>query len=48
MQSVPEESFLLTGDGNLIDLVDCKGRWVKAVVDKKATGWLAPDAQCSI
>ena len=37
----------LTPDGNLIDLVDCKGRWVKAVVDKKATGWLAPDAQCS-
>ncbi len=37
----------LTPDGNLIDVVDCKGRWVKAVVDKKATGWLAPDAQCS-
>lgn len=37
----------LTPDGNAIDIVDCKGPWVKAIVDKKATGWLAPDAQCS-
>ena len=37
----------LTPDGNLIDVIDCKGRWVKAIIDKQATGWLAPDAQCS-
>ena len=37
----------LTPDGNLIDVIGCKGRWVKAIVDKGATGWLAPDAQCS-
>ena len=37
----------LTPDGNLIDVVGCKGRWVKAIVDKQATGWMAPDAQCS-
>ena len=37
----------LTPDGNLIDVIDCKGRWVKAIVDKQATGWMAPDAQCS-
>lgn len=37
----------LTPDGNLIDVVGCKGRWVKAIIDKQAAGWLAPDAQCS-
>lgn len=37
----------LTPDGNFIDIVDCKGPWVKAIVDKSATGWMAPDAQCS-
>jgi hypothetical protein len=37
----------LTPDGNLVDVIGCKGRWVKAIVDKQATGWLAPDAQCS-
>ena len=37
----------LTPDGNLIEVVDCKGRWVKTIIDKTATGWMAPDAQCS-
>ena len=37
----------LTPDGNLIDIIDCRGSWVKAIVDKQATGWMAPDAQCS-
>jgi SH3-like domain-containing protein len=37
----------LVPDGNLIDIIDCKGSWVKAVVDKQATGWMASDAQCS-
>ena len=37
----------LVADGNLIDIIDCRGRWVKAIVDKQATGWMAPDAQCS-
>ena len=37
----------LVPDGNLIDIIDCKGRWVKAIVDKSAAGWMAPDAQCS-
>ena len=37
----------LIPDGNHIDIIDCKGPWVKAIVDKSATGWMAPDAQCS-
>ena len=37
----------LVPDGNRIDIIDCKGPWVKAIVDKSATGWMAPDAQCS-
>ena len=37
----------LTPDGNRIDVIDCKGGWVKAIVDRQATGWMAPDAQCS-
>lgn len=37
----------LTPDGNRIDVIGCKGRWVKAIVDKQASGWLPPDAQCS-
>ena len=37
----------LTPDGNMLELVDCRGEWVKAVVDEKTTGWMAPDAQCS-
>lgn len=37
----------LTPDGNRIDVIGCKGRWVKAIVDEEATGWLAPEAQCS-
>lgn len=37
----------LIPDGNAIDIIDCKGPWVKAIIDKNATGWMAPDAQCS-
>jgi hypothetical protein len=37
----------LTPDGNLLDIVDCRGRWIKAIVDRKTMGWMAPDAQCS-
>ena len=37
----------LTPDGNLLDVIDCQGRWVKVVVDKAKTGWMAPDALCS-
>jgi uncharacterized protein YgiM (DUF1202 family) len=37
----------LTPDGNALDIIDCKGEWVKVVVDRKTTGWMAPDAQCS-
>jgi hypothetical protein len=37
----------LTPDGNVLDIVDCKGKWVKVIVDKQKTGWIAPDAQCS-
>ena len=37
----------LTPDGNHIDVIGCKGRWVKAIVDDQATGWMAPDAQCA-
>lgn len=37
----------LTPDANRIDVIGCRGRWVKAIVDRSATGWMAPDAQCS-
>jgi SH3-like domain-containing protein len=37
----------LTPDGNILDLVDCRGDWVKVRVDKKKTGWMAPSAQCA-
>ena len=37
----------LTPDGNRLDVVGCRGRWVEVVVDRKTRGWMAPDAQCS-
>lgn len=37
----------LTPDGNMLDLRDCQGDWVRVIVDNRQTGWMAPDAQCS-
>ena len=37
----------LTPDGNALEILDCRGGWVKVVVDDKTPGWMAPDAQCS-
>ena len=37
----------LTPDGNMLDLLDCSGEWVKVRVDGRAVGWMAPDAQCA-
>ena len=37
----------LIPDGNMLDVVGCRGSWVEVIVDKKTRGWMAPDAQCS-
>ena len=37
----------LTPDGNMLDLLDCRGDWMKVRVDKKKVGWMPPLAQCA-
>ena len=37
----------LVPDGNLLQPLDCKGEWLKVLVDGKSTGWIDRAAQCS-
>lgn len=37
----------LTPDGNMLELIDCRGDWVKVRVDNTKMGWMASSSQCS-